>query len=264
MKRLSVRFAGLVAFVLMGAAPANPYNAAEALYTAGKYDAATQAARQLDTAEGHALAARALLAKAITEVPFEKRAPVLKEAEGEADKAIARNGKVLEGHLQKFVAYGSLTRLPGFKGGNGAAAKASRQMLDRALALDPKDPWTLAALGGWHLEIVRRAPLGLGKMAFGASRAEGLKAFDQALAGDPKNVDVRYEYALSLLSLDSKRYRAESESVLNEAIAIATDDAYSRAAQTRSKRLLALLASGDRRKLDAVLAGYRGDAPNVE
>ena len=39
----------------------------------------------------------------------------------EASAAIAADAKLVEGYLQKFIASGTITRLPSFKGGNGAA-----------------------------------------------------------------------------------------------------------------------------------------------
>jgi len=261
--RLSAGVIVLCALVLCpcsAGASVDPYGTAEALYTAGQYDAAVQAARQIGSAEAHALGARALLAKTESQVPFDQRLPVLKEAEAEADAAIAANDKVIEGHLQKLMAYCYITRMPGFRDGDIAASRVSRTMLDRALALEPNNPWALAALGGWNLEIIRRAPLGLGGILFGANRTKGMAAFEKALVLAPNNVVIRYEFGLALLSLDDRK---AAESALTAAIVLQTDDAYSRFLQARGQRLLALVAAQDHRTLDKVLAAYRGERKDV-
>lgn len=243
-------------------ATTDPYATAEALYRSGEYNAAAQmASNDIGSAEAHALAARALLSKAITEVPFDQRLPVLEEAGSEADAAILANDNALEGYLQKLIAYGYISRMPDFDVDNIAAAKQSRKILDQAVRLEPENPWVLASLGGWNLEVAKRAPLGMGKVLFGATSAKGIEAFDRALALVPENVVIRYEYGLALLWLDRGKYRSKAQAALNDAIALQTDDAYSRFLQNRARVLLALIASKDRKKLKATIAAYRGEAP---
>lgn len=244
------------------AKPFNTFADAEALYHAGRYDEAVSAARADGSANARALAARALIAKAVSQTPFDERTPLLKSAEAEADAAIALDANCFEGYMQKLVAFSELERVQASHGEamKGAAGK-SRKLIERALEIDPKNPWALAALGGWHLEIVRRAPIGIGKMMFGASKKDGIAAYDQAVAADPNNALIHYEFGVALLSLDAKKLRPKAEQLFKTTIAIKTEDAFSRFVQKRAEHLLTLVAKGDHDKLSTVLAFYRGETP---
>lgn len=258
-------FLALVTLALtVVSAAEDPYATALALYKTGDYEAAVAAAGHIGSAEGHALAARALLAKAAADVPYGQRLGVLKAAEAEADAAITANVRVIEGHLQKLIAFGYLSRMPGFGIGDIAAARISRQILDRALDIEPDNPWALASLGGWNLEIAKRAPLGVGRLMFGATRAKGIKAYERALWVAPDNVVIRYEYGLALLWLDSDADRPRAAAVLSGAIALKTDDAYGRFLQHRAGRLLALLSAKDSAGLRTVISAYRGEGPATD
>ena len=268
LRRSSIPFLVSILFLLcrgvaFAADPApDPLAAARAHYHAGHYDDAVAETKKVGTAAAHAFAAHALVAKAISQLPFDQRLPVLRIADAEADAAIAADGKLFDGHLQKVMVFSEMERFKGDLGGalKGAAGK-SRAMIQQALDIEPNNPWALAALGGWNLEIARRAPIGMGKILFGASRAQGIDAFERALRADPNNSLIRYEFGMSLLSLDPKQNRARAEELLNAARVIPSEDAFTRFVQKRADHLLALLAAGDHDKLNTTLTVYRGEVP---
>ncbi|MGX6647252.1 hypothetical protein ACWCOP_04850 [Maricaulaceae bacterium MS644] len=81
----------------------------------------------------------------------------------------------------------------------------SRTQMERALTLDPANPWANALVGAWHLEVVRRA----GEGAFGADSETGLERYRTAvrLSHTP---DIPYHFALALLARDAEAHGEEA------------------------------------------------------
>lgn len=238
-------------------------DAALALYGSGAFADAAETARQDERAESQALTARALLAEAVTNVPFAERLPILEAAEAAARRAIAKDDRLVEGHLQLAIALGYIARFQGPLAAQmtGMADEASH-VIAHALALEPTNPWALATSGGWHLEIVRRTPVGLGKLLFGASRKAGIAAFETALAADPDNILIRYEYALSLCGLDTNHDRARAIALLKTVVQSSAPDAFAMVIKARAERLLGLFEAGKAQKnaLQATIRFYMGEA----
>ncbi len=83
---------------------------------------------------------------------------------------------------------------------------------------DPDNAYALAALGGWHVEVVRAGGEFLADKVYDASLEQGMALFDRAGRAAPRNVAVHYQIALSLAGLDVARYRTRIESELEAAI----------------------------------------------
>lgn len=235
------------------------YEGAVARYVAGEFLDGAAEARSLGTAAGAALAARATLAHATTAVPLADRMPYLEQAEADARAALAEDETLVAAHLQLVVALGQMARIKGVLAAqfDGIPHQAHAH-IKRALALDPENPWALAATGAWNLEVSRY--FRFASILFGASRSKGLKAFEAALRIDPENIIVRYQFALTLLSFGKKAYRLRGEQALKEAIALAPRDAFARLMQSRAAHLERLASDGDDNMLEAALAAYRGEA----
>jgi tetratricopeptide (TPR) repeat protein len=216
-------------------------------------------ARSLGTAAGTALAARALLAHATTAVPLADRMPFLRQAEADARAALAKDETLVAAHLQLVMALGQVARIKGVLAAQlDGIPQEARAHIKRALALDPNNPWALAATGAWNLEVTRY--FRFASTLFGASRRKGLEAFEAALRADRENIVVRYQYALTLLSFHKPDYRRMGENALKEALALAPKDAFARLMQSRAAHLEVLLHDGDDTMLEATLAAYRGEA----
>jgi hypothetical protein len=236
--------AALAALLLCG----SPANAAtdslHALYAKGAYDAAMQAGAAAGSAEGYAVAARAALADAAL-----RPAPCLdclKRAENFARRAIAADPGLADGHVWLAAALGYESRLTGLiraklRGAPGEAKAA----LDAALKDDPANPYALAAMGGWNMEIVHVGGAYLADHLYGASEAAGIALFDRAVQAAPHNVAVHYQIALSLAGFDPAGYRARVIRELDAAIAAPAASAYERDMQGRAAELAALLRRGD-------------------
>ena len=97
----------------------------------------------------------------------------LKRAEDAARRAIAGDPKQPDGHIYLAAALGyrgAHHRRSSRRSPNGYASKAKTRTR-RGAADDPNDAWALAALGGWHIEIVRGAG-GTGALAFRRARRD--------------------------------------------------------------------------------------------
>ena len=250
----------LVLVFLHGAAKAAAsYDHALARYVAGEFLNGATEARSLGTAAGAALAARATLAHATTAVPLADRMPFLRQAEADARAALAKDETLVAAHLQLAVALGQVARIKGVLAAQmDGIPQQARAHIKRALALDPSNPWALAATGAWNLEVTRY--FRFASALFGASRSKGLEAFEAALRADPENIVVRYQYALTLLSFHKPDYRKIGEKALKDALALAPKDAYARLMQNRAAHLQVILHDGDDGMLETTLAAYRGEA----
>ncbi len=97
------------------------------------------------------------------------------------------------------------------------APAQAREALDAAVADDPKNPYAVSALGGWHIEIVRGGGATLARLLYGATEGEAISLFDRAVKLAPGNVAVRYQIALSLAGFDAEKYRARITAELKAA-----------------------------------------------
>ena len=230
---------------------------AEALYTDGKFVQAASMAGELETASGLALAARALLAHATTTAPTEEKLGLIDRAEELARRAIALDDTVVEGHLQLVVAIGHRAKAQGavMSQIEGLAGK-TRSHIDRALALEPDNPWALAISGGWHLELARRDPIGITVLLFGARRSTGMAEFERALELDPTNAVLHVQYGLTLLEARRNKFKERAIAALNVADTLSPPGVYDRLIQGRGRHVLDLMNKGDKKPLLKAVRNY--------
>jgi hypothetical protein len=252
--------AALAALLLCG----SPANAATdplyALYAKGAYEAAMRAGVAAGSATGYAVAARAALADAAL-----RPAPCLdclKRAENFARRAIAADPGLADGQVWLAAALGYESRLTGLiRAKLRGAPDEAKAALDAALKDDPANPYALAALGGWNVEIVHVGGAYLADHLYGASEAAGLALFDRAVHAAPGNVAVHYQVALSLAGFDADAYRARVIRELEAATAATPATSYERSMQGRAGELAALLRRSDEQSDDefaALLHRYQG------
>jgi tetratricopeptide (TPR) repeat protein len=213
-------------------------------YLAGEFSQAEAAGVAQNDAKGFAVAARATLAdNAMRDEPC---LDCLKRAEDLARRAIAADPKLPEGHVYLAAAIGYEARIIGniAAQSKGYASEAKRE-LDAALAADPNDPWALAALGSWHIEIVRSAGPTLARWLFGARFESGQDCYSKAFTAEPGNLVIRYQYALALGAFDLALYQKDVEGELARALAATSSSAYETFAKARARELLDTLKHGD-------------------
>lgn len=226
------------------------------LYRTGQYEAAIAAGEATNTGEGLAAAARAALAIAnLRDVPC---LPCLQRAENLARRSIAVDMNHPDAFIFLAVSLGYESRLVGaIRAQFAHYPEQAKQAIDHALAISPNDAFSLAAAGGWHIEVVRNGSI-LARPIYGARVDTGMDYFHRALAADPENLVIRVQYALSLSGYSLDTYKAEVTSQLNAVARIEPRTAYERALKERAGHLLELLKSDKRREFLALVNRYQG------
>ena len=195
--------------LLLIATPAAAADNLFSLYAGGRYDDAIRAGAAAGTADGLAIAARAALADAAMRP--QPCLDCLKRAEDFARRAVVTDPDQADGHVWLAAALGLEGRIVGLVRARLANSPAeAKTELDAALKDDPANPYALAALGGWHIEIVRMGGDFLARRVFGAEETLGLALFDRAVKLAPGNVAVHYQIALSLAGYDRTSSAAAS------------------------------------------------------
>jgi len=237
------RILGAAFLIVLFVSSAQAVEDARALYREGQYEQAIAAGSAENSASGFALAARAAMAEAMMRSPC---LDCLKRAESLARKSVAMDGGLADGHVFLATSLGYQARIVGMVRARLAGyAEEAKTQLDEALRHDPQNPWALAALGGWHVEIVRGGGATLARWLYGANVPTGISCFEKAFKAAPDNIVLRYQYALSLGGLDPVLYRAAIIDALTRADTGFAVSAYDRFAQKRARELLAVLKSGD-------------------
>jgi len=258
MKRLG---AALVLAMIAALAPARAAGIDEitALYARGDYEQAMRAGEAAHTAPALAMAARAALADAaLRETPC---MDCLQHAEALARQAIALDPHNAFAQVWLAVALGYQSRLTGIvKARMANTPEQSHTALERAVADDPRNPFAVSALGGWHIEVVRGGGAFLARHLYGATESAALALFDRAVKLDPTNVAVHYQIALSLAGYDADRFHARIVAELRDALNNTPDTAYERRIQERANTLLGLVNRGPRETLEAQVRRFQGYA----
>ena len=247
--------AALLALAL--AAPPADSDALFALYAQGHYQDAMRRGEDSHTADGLAIAARAALADAMTRP--QPCLSCLQRAEEDARHAIALDARVADGHVWLATSLGYEARIQGVMRASWSNSPAqAKEQLDAALVADPNNPYALAALGGWHAELVRVGGAFLADKIYDASLDKSMALFDRAGRVAPHNVAVHYQIALSLAGLDAANYRTRIESELAAAIQGPPQTAYEKFVAGRAQELLTLLKRGDTDTFETKLKTFQG------
>lgn len=81
--------------------------------------------------------------------------------------------------------------------GRGLGNKV-RHSLMIAVALEPEHAAAHAALGAYHIEVADKVGSVVGRLTHGASRVQGMRHFERAIALDPESPSIRIAYANAL------------------------------------------------------------------
>lgn len=227
------------------------------LYRAGKYADAMKAGSSENTARGFALAAASAIGDAAEHIP--PCLPCVQRAEDYAKKAIAADPKQAEGYIFYAVALGLDSHIIGTMSAlNRGYGSLAKKEIDTAVQLAPNNGRALGTLGGWNLEVVRGAGSMLASMSYGASASKGIDAFNKAIAADPKDIVLHYQYALSMAGLDADEYHDQIMKQLTAAANGTPASAYDELSQKRATELLDLLKAGKSDAFDAKVKTYQG------
>jgi hypothetical protein len=255
MRRIS---AALIFGLMVVGAPANSAIPAEQLYTEGRYSEAISVGEAEGGSIGFTVAARAAFADAeLRETPCLE---CLSRAGELAREAISADPENAEAHLLLVAALGRRARLIGFFASQReGVASQTDEAISKALMLESGSAFALAVRGAWHFEVVSQAGRFLGSTLYGARAEDGQRYFAEAIAREPENLVIRYQYALSLEACDFDAERGEVEMALEAATLGRPRDAYEGAINARATRLLGLLRDGMEEAFSGLMSRYRGD-----
>lgn len=224
------------------------------LYHQGDFAAAALQGKNMGNAEGWALAARALLVEAAYRAPEADRMRLLGDAEAAARTALAKNPDNVEAMLHLVIALGYRARIEGLMSARREGlAEEGEALIDRAIELEPDNPWAYSMRGGWNGEIISSAGSFLGGLFYGASMKNCRVAFDKAMMLAPDTPVIPVEYAKILLSLNKAKYRHEALVLLAKARTKTPADAFEKILLDQAGLLDAALVSGDKARIAGVL-----------
>lgn len=255
-----IRFIALVILAVASfGVPVQAQDAATAFthYQMGDYQGAIRIGEAANNGPGLAVAARAAFAEAnLRDMPC---LSCLRQVEALARRSIMLDMSHPEAFVYLAAALGYESRIIGYvRATVEHYPEMAKQAIDHALADDPNDAWSLAALGGWHLEIVRNGGSFLARTLYGARPDLGEDAFRRGFATDPGNLVIRLQYVLSAAGYDLNHYRDE---IAGQLAAIATTKprtAYEVAMKQRAARLQDVLKSGRNADFLALIKKYQG------
>lgn len=181
---------------------------AAGLYQKGSFVQSYEAAIRTDTTAAQTLAAQAAVAYALFVAPTDhERVTWFQRGADAAEHAVDRDPSAVPALLVLAQAKGEAALLKGPLQNLGVA-RETRDLLRRALKLQPNDPNALVGLGVWNLELTDR---GVGWM-FGARRKGALAMVQRGVEQAPDDIELRTEYARALqLSGDDSESRAQIE-----------------------------------------------------
>jgi tetratricopeptide (TPR) repeat protein len=227
----------LLVLLFISGAFAQRIQDALALYANGDFLAASQVAEKLETSDGFALAARALYEHAM-ELPVSKREPLMVRCEKFARESLNLNPKNADAFFELGASAGQFALLRGTVWAflNGVPQQI-RGHFERSIELDPRHVFAMIALARWHAEVV----VGGGGFLYNASAEEALKLLNNAVRVEPKNINVRVNFAETLMVLDKVTNKAAAKAQLEIALTLEPKDALERKALEAAKRGLVQL-----------------------
>ena len=210
---------------------------AQSQYAKGDFAGAVQSAVALNSSDGFALAAKSNSIFASTQAD-NKQEVIYAQSEKYARSAVSLDANNSDGYFEAARAIGRLSQLRGVMAaltqGLGGQIK---ELLDKALKLDPQFANALVALGLWHTEIAAKGVAFL----YGADPVKGLAAFTRAVKLEPKVIIHRVEFARGLTLIDAGKNKDEAIAQLEVAVTLAPKDAAEKLDLERAKRDLAAL-----------------------
>jgi tetratricopeptide (TPR) repeat protein len=222
----------LAVVLLVSTTLAQKLQDAKELYADGEFLRASQVARQLETSDGFALAARALYEYAM-EQPQAKREPLMVQCEKFAKSALELDPNNADAYFELGAGAGQFALLRGTVWAflNGIPQQI-RGYFEKAIALDSRHTFAMVALARWHAEVVA----GGGGLLYAANADEALNLLNRAVKLEPKNINIRVNFAETLMVLDSGKNRAAAKAQLEVAVTLTPRDALERKALENAKR----------------------------
>ncbi len=224
--------------------------AANAFY-AGQYDLIVERCGRLGLAPSDTLVAQALLSQQMCSDGQPEPAAV-QQALRFAEQALMADENDQDARLQKAVALSLLARQMPARRARGPVAEA-RELAEHILAETPDDVHANAFMAVWHIEVRRRGGR-LGALLMGARVKDAHSHYQRAVASDPDDASVHWQYARALALLDAQKYEAEILSALEAALTCDIDMELEAVMRARAESLLLRMKTGDYQSAEILAA----------
>ncbi len=242
MTRLMIHAAAWLA--LPALAFASTSDDALTLYRSGDFARAEQLAVTASDPASRTLAAQSILARLMSGELVERaereRRDLARRAQAHAQSALDMDPDYAAAHLRLAAAYG-------YEGRYVAPLRAfmmrlpqkGRDHIERAIVLDPENPWGPAMLGAWHFEVVRRA----GEGRLDSSLDAAFTHYRAAVLMEDVEPAIPYHFALALAAKDPVAHREEIDALLAQVAAHPSEAAFDQTARALGASLGELLAA---------------------
>lgn len=231
----------LVAFAFVAGPASAAEESAEAAFEAGAYEQALELSESVQSADMLAFQARVLLAEAMSVEGAVPEAERVGRALALAEEAVRLEARHVEGRLQLAIALSLSARvMPLREARESGYADRTRDLARGVIEDDPDNIYAHAFLSVWNLEVLQRGGR-LGGLVMGASVRAAERRYAAAIAIDPEDASVRWQYARALAALDAGKYREQIVEALQAADAARAETALEAVMQVRARQLLELV-----------------------
>ncbi len=234
--RISVRCALLFltaaaagALFMLQSAVAGSLEQVQAAYADGQFLEAADLAEAAGSSEACALGVSALTAYGRFAAADDAKETIFERAVELAAKAVELDPTNANAHLQLARALGWYAENIGrMRALNEKIADRTLEHLETALSIDANSALIHHSMARWHVELIDRMGAFSANLLFGANKQDAAFHFNRSmmLAG-PKDKEVHYGLAVGMLDLSPRKYRDTAQRLLQQAIDLPIEDAYS-------------------------------------
>ena len=221
---------------------------AEDAFAAGRYMEAAGLAEAAGGPDNLAKAARCVLADEVVSGALDPAA--LDKAETLARSALKEDEDHVEARLQLAIALSLKSRLMStsdvLKAGYGSEG---RDLARSVLEDDPGNAYAHGFLSVWNVEVVRKGGR-LGAAWFGAGLGAAREHFEAALASDPQNPALCWQYARALAAQDYRKHYEEVFDALRCSLETKADTELDRVMQDRARSFWAYARGHSRQEIE--------------
>lgn len=223
-------------------------------FTEGRYVEAASVSDKAHTPDNLAFAARSLLAEAMSSPNYLPPPALLDQAELLAKEALLESPTHIEARLQLAIALSLKTRPMDTRdirrSGYGEEARA---LVDSVLEDEPSNSYAHGFLSVWHIEVRRRGGA-IGASIMGASMNRARQHYQNAVALNPDDASIHWQYARALAAFNAKKYQDEIDLALANAALCATDTTLEAVMQARAAELRSALKTQSRNEVQRLAA----------
>jgi len=226
----------LLAFVALPA-HANDLETIRGSLTTGNYELAISEGQLLGDTDGLLVAAEALNTRILIGSSEDEKEDA-KQAMQIAERILAGDPENKDAKLLYAISYGFYGRgMSPISAWRKKMPQKIQAKIEEAVAANPTDPNSYALYGGWHMAVAAKAGTKRAKKMFGATAAEGITYFEQALVVAPEDIMINGNYAMMLYASDREANDAKVREMLTHIQGLEAIDDAGRKVQSLAKSL---------------------------